>query len=209
MHARLLVWVHVPPVLPAISRTFPPVRSGWSVTTGPSTKPITISGLPLVRSINGVRLTKSKTSLAVVSRWESGGRFSSPLHCFADVNIGRATCFVISFPRAEILSQKSSLRACLKIAWGPAARDFGCGQGGEARASPQRAVRAEPTQAAGKRPAARRVFAQKAVWLRCSSVADRCGYPGPCGSIAPCHTAFSAKTGPHGIFRQALRRHCS
>src|SRR5882672_10989088 len=94
----------------------------------------------------------------------------------------------------------------LQIAWGPAARDFGCGQGGEgasarAPASPQRAVRAEPTQAAGKRPAARRVFAQKAVWLRCSSLTDRWRV---CSLVAPCHPAFCAKTGPHGISKQAL-----
>src|SRR5882762_5305976 len=56
-------------------------------------------------------------------------------------------------------------RACLKIGWGPAARDFGGGQGGEVGASPQRAVTAEPTQVTGKRSAARRVFAQKARWL--------------------------------------------
>ncbi|MFN0068620.1 MAG: hypothetical protein ACKVYV_13405, partial [Limisphaerales bacterium] len=37
--------------------------------------------------------------------------------------------------------------AGLKTAWGPAARDFGRGQGGEAGASPQRAVTAEPTPA--------------------------------------------------------------
>ncbi len=66
------------------------------------------------------------------------------------------------------------LRACLKITWSPAARDFGCGQGGEVRAglangaSPQRVVTAEPTQATDKRPAARRVFAEKAAWLRYS-----------------------------------------
>src|SRR5262249_39678959 len=65
------------------------------------------------------------------------------------------------------------LRACLKIPWGPAARDFGGGQGGEAGASPQRAVTVEPTQATAKRSAARRVFAQKARWLRCSSVTGR------------------------------------
>ncbi len=67
--------------------------------------------------------------------------------------------------------------AGLEIAWGPAARDFGRGQGGEAGASPQRAVTAEPTPATGKRPAARRGFGEKAGWLRCSSVGDRCGYP--------------------------------
>src|SRR5205809_5237209 len=67
----------------------------------------------------------------------------------------------------------SRLRACLKIPWSPAARDFGCGQGGEGGASPQRAVTTEPTQATDKRPAARRVFGEKAAWLRCSSVTDR------------------------------------
>ena len=35
---------------------------------------------------------------------------------------------------------------------GPAARDFGWGRGGEAGASPQRAVRAEPTKAPAKEP---------------------------------------------------------
>jgi uncharacterized delta-60 repeat protein len=64
------------------------------------------------------------------------------------------------------------LRACLKIERGSAARDFACGQGGEARASPQRAARAEPTQSTGKRPAARRVFAIRPVWRRCSSLTD-------------------------------------
>jgi len=94
------------------------------------------------------------------------------------------------------------IRACPKIARGPAARDFGCGQGGEVRASPTRAVRTEPTQATDKRPAARRVFAPKAAWLRCSSVED----PGRIFSfVAPRHPAFGAKTGPRGIFGHALR----
>src|SRR6266542_6755264 len=96
---------------------------------------------------------------------------------------------------------KVELRACLKIPWGPAARDFGCSQGGEVGASPQRAVTAEPTLAAAKRPAARRVFVEKAGWLRCSSVtAPLRG----CSLVAPRHPAFSTKTGPHVIFRQAL-----
>ena len=95
-----------------------------------------------------------------------------------------------------------ALRACFKIAWGPAARDFGCGQGGEAGAAPQRAVTAEPTPAAAKRPAARRVFAQKAAWLRCSSVEDP---PGIFSFVAPRQAAFCAKTGPHGILKQALK----
>src|ERR1700757_4805842 len=91
-------------------------------------------------------------------------------------------------------------RACFKIRKGAAAGDFGCGQGGEVRASPQRAVRAEPTQAAGKRPAARRVFAEKAAWLRCSSVEDP---PGIFSFVAPRHPAFSAKTAPFLILKQA------
>src|SRR5882672_8868399 len=53
-----------------------------------------------------------------------------------------------------LIALDRSVRACLKIEWGPAARDFGGGQGGEVGASPQRAVTAEPTQATGKRSAA-------------------------------------------------------
>src|SRR5436190_22102270 len=63
-------------------------------------------------------------------------------------------------------------RACLKSGMGAAARDFGYGRGGEVRASPQRAVRTEPTKPIGKRPAARRVFAPQAGWLRSASVED-------------------------------------
>ena len=113
-------------------------------------------------------------------------------------------------------------RACLTIARGAAARDFGFGQGGEGGASPQQAVTTEPTPAKAKRPAARRVFAEKAVWLRCSSVEDpprvwtsqalRVRFPKLSGAlsrtavsfVAPRHPAFSAKTAPLGIFRQAL-----
>src|SRR5258706_5950790 len=99
------------------------------------------------------------------------------------------------------------LRACFKIAWGPAARDFDGGQGGEgasarAPASPQRAVRAEPTQATDKRPAAQRVFAEKAGWLRCSSVGDHCGYP---PSLRLASQPFSRKQDSHGILKQALK----
>src|SRR5258708_11032602 len=100
------------------------------------------------------------------------------------------------------------LRACFKIGRGPAARDFGRGQGGEFRASPQRPVRNEPTQATGKRPAARRVFGQKAVWLRCSSVTDRCGYAGaraeaprrasPSGLLPENRPPANFKTGSYG-----------
>ena len=71
-----------------------------------------------------------------------------------------------------VCSRPLFFRACLKIPRGAAAKDFGCGQGGEGGASPQRAVMTEPTPPTAKRPAARRVFEQKAVWLRCSSIED-------------------------------------
>jgi type I restriction-modification system DNA methylase subunit len=90
--------------------------------------------------------------------------------------------------------------ACLKIAWGPAARDFGGGQGGESGASPQRAVTVEPTPVTGKRPAARRGFGEKAGWLRCASVGDRCGYP---LSLRLAIQPFPPKQDAHGIFRPA------
>ena len=92
-------------------------------------------------------------------------------------------------------------RACLRIAWGPAARDFGCGQGGEAGAWPLQAVTADSTQAPRKRTAARRVFKEKAVWLRCFSVTELCGYaPSSRLAIQP----FPRKQDSHGILRQAL-----
>src|SRR5215204_5290754 len=93
------------------------------------------------------------------------------------------------------------IRACLKIRKGAAARDFGCGQGGEVRASPQRAVRTEPTPARDKRPAARRVFVPQAGSLRCSSVEDP---PGIFSFVAPRHPACGPKTAPFLVFRQAL-----
>src|SRR5260370_40619759 len=94
-----------------------------------------------------------------------------------------------------------SLRACFKISRRPAARDFGRGQGGESRASPQRAVRNEPTPATGKRPAARRVFGQKAAWLRPARECHR-----SCSVVAaPRHPAFCPKTGPLLILKQALK----
>jgi len=94
------------------------------------------------------------------------------------------------------------LRACLKTLRGAAVRDFGRGQGGEVRASPQRAVRTEPTQPTDERPTARRVFAQQARWLRCSSVEDP---PGIFSFVAPRLRACCAKTAPLRVFRQALR----
>ena len=65
-----------------------------------------------------------------------------------------------------------NLRACLKIPRDAAVKDFGCGLGGEAGASPQWAVTAEPTPPTDKRLTIPSVFVQKAVWLRCSSGED-------------------------------------
>ncbi len=63
------------------------------------------------------------------------------------------------------------------------------------------AVRNEPTPATGERPAARRVFGQKAVWLRCSSVTDRWGYaPSSRLAILP----FARKQARLRILKQAL-----
>ena len=95
-----------------------------------------------------------------------------------------------------------ALRACLKIAKGAVAGNFGFGQGGEGGASPQRAVTTEPTLDKDKKPAARRVFAEKAVWLRYSSVEDP---PRVFSFVASRQPAFSQKTAPFGILRQALR----
>jgi hypothetical protein len=125
------------------------------------------------------------------SRWRRGHR-----HCVPE-------CLAAGPYRAL----KQPLRACLETTRGAAARDFGCGQGGEFRASPQRAVRNEPTPATDKRPAARRVFGEKAVWLRparecfrsCSVVAARSA-----SFVAPRHPAFSPKTAPLVVSKQAL-----
>ena len=109
----------------------------------------------------------------------------------------RNTCFIY-----DTDERGSGSRACFRISRRPAARDFGRGQGGLGRAQrPQRAVRNEPTPATGKRPAARRVFGHKAVWLRCSSVTDRWRV---CSLVAPRHPAFCPKTGPLRILKEAL-----
>ncbi len=80
-------------------------------------------------------------------------------------------------------------------------RDFGFGQGGESGISPQWAMTEESTQAQVKRSTARRVLAGKAGIRCCFSVTD----PQGIGSFsAPSLPAFHAKTGPLGIFRQAL-----
>src|SRR5436190_23345671 len=94
------------------------------------------------------------------------------------------------------------VRACLEIGKGAAAKDFGCGGSSEVREPPQRAVRTEPTKPTDKRPAARRVFAPQAGWLRCSSVEDP---PGIFSFVAPRHPACGAKTAPFPVFSQAQK----
>ena len=79
--------------------------------------------------------------------------------------------------------------------------DINSGQGGGAGASPERAATVEATPATGKRPFARRVLAETARWLRCSSLTDL----RVCSLVAPCPRAVSAKTGPLLVFKQALR----
>jgi len=74
-----------------------------------------------------------------------------------------SSAVLVNLGNGPLITRCFLLRVCLKILRGAAAGDFGRGQGGEVRASPQRAVRTEPTQSTGKRPAARRVFVQKAL----------------------------------------------
>jgi hypothetical protein len=58
-HAALLALAHAAPAFAEIWRTFSVARSGWSMATGPSTKPIRISGRPLVTAIKDGSFTKS------------------------------------------------------------------------------------------------------------------------------------------------------
>jgi hypothetical protein len=103
------------------------------------------------------------------------------------VSAGKATIKLAVPPRERAWWYR------LKIARGPAAKDFDGGQGGEVGASPPWAVTTEPTPASGKRPAARRVFAH--------STAGRCSFLGqralrPSSLVAPGPAAHCAKTGP-------------
>jgi len=96
-----------------------------------------------------------------------------------------------------------SLRACLKTTRGAAAKDFGCGQGGEVGASPQRAVTTEPTPATDKRPAARRVFSKRPSGFVAPQSKTHQGYsPSSRLAIRP----FAGKQHPRVVFKQALTR---
>src|SRR5579872_3528253 len=94
-----------------------------------------------------------------------------------------------------------ALRACFEMRRGPAAGDFGGGPGGEFRASPQRAVRNEPTRASAKRAAARRAFTAKAAGF----VAPRSQPPAGMLPRRASPAALGAKTGRLRILKQALR----
>jgi hypothetical protein len=122
-------------------------------------------------------------------------------------NVRRELDMVPHYNSSEMRSNR--LRARLKIGKGAATRDLvPQSRDGEAGASPQRAVTAEPTQAPGKRPVARRVFAERAAWLRCSSVTDRSRVLASAARtslVTPRHSALSTKTAPFRIFRRALR----
>src|SRR5712664_2820915 len=75
----------------------------------------------------------------------------------------------------ELLASMA-LGACLKTPWGPAARDFGGGQGGLGRVQ---------RPAAGCKERANAGHGQKAVWLRCSVVAARSARWRVCSLVAP------------------------
>jgi hypothetical protein len=75
----------------------------------------------------------------------------------------------------DVFIRCESVRACLKIPRGAAARSIGRGPGGEVRAGAppegaQRAMPTEPTPATTKRPAAQRVFPPLINRLGCSVV---------------------------------------
>ena len=112
------------------------------------------------------------------------------------------SCLLVCGPTNTVRSpnSKSATRSWPMLA---RCRRFIRAQGGEVGASPQRAVTTEPTPATDKRPAARRVFAQKTVWLRCSSVKDP---QGVFSCVARRHPAFSPKTARLVVFNQALDR---
>jgi hypothetical protein len=122
------------------------------------------------------------------------------LRCYA---LGSAGCSCIRRTRiTRPPTFVTIVRACFKNGRGPAARDFGRGQGGETGASPLRAVTVEPTRDPGKRTAARRVFPKKVLWLRCSSVTER----RLCSLVAPRQITFFGKTGPLRFLKQALTK---
>src|SRR6516162_8736293 len=65
LQAALRDSTQTPPPPPGSSRMFCLSKSGWLLTTGPSIKPIVISGRPAVRAINGRSLISSKSVIGV------------------------------------------------------------------------------------------------------------------------------------------------
>jgi hypothetical protein len=154
----------------------------------------------LTRSVCGLTGSVASFHAAVPQRTSKPMIYdpsSSLRACFK--NVGARLCR--PRPAAALLNFLAVLRACFKNGRGPAARDFCRGHGGETGASPLRAVTVEPTRDPGKSTAARRVFPEKAPWLRCFSVAER----RLCSLVAPRQRAFSGKTGPLRFLKQALR----
>jgi hypothetical protein len=99
---------------------------------------------------------------------------------------------------------RAGVRGCLRILRGAAAGDSGRGQVGEVRASPQRAVRTEPTQVHGQKTRRPEGFGAKG---SLASLLLNHRAPAARGSFcAPCHRDFCAKTAPLIIFRQSLRK---
>ena len=151
----------------------------------------------LSQLIAGERVTNHRTTISKMDEFESL-RISSRAERFRCGPSKIAPFLSIVFPRVYTLTKWHSrrflilLRAYLETTRGAAAMDFGCGQGGEFRASPQRAVRNESTPATDKRPAARRVFGEKAVWLRPARECFR-----SCSVVAVRSASFVA---PSGLF---------
>jgi hypothetical protein len=95
----------------------------------------------------------------------------------------------------------AAIRACLQIGRRAAARDFGCGPGGEVGASPQRTVTTEPTPPTAKRPAALRVARP---YLFGFVPPSSQSHSGVFSHVVPRYPAGSAKQHFLRIFSQAL-----
>jgi hypothetical protein len=65
-HAALLASRQPAPLLPETSRMLSVIRSGCPTSTGPSTRPILTSALPLPRAISADKVTRSSGFMLVV-----------------------------------------------------------------------------------------------------------------------------------------------
>jgi hypothetical protein len=144
----------------------------------------------LARRILFATRTDSTSETGQFPKWLRNSFFSClKYHTIGWTRTVQGVYFVFASGReaSSCAKRTKSLRACFKNARVPAARDFGRRQGGEFRASPQRAVRNEPTQSPAKRTAARRVSRR-----------------GRSGFVAPRHAGLGPKTGALGFLKQAL-----